>query len=161
MNASFNGIEAEGKGTLSRIARESGHPYTSLYVCVQSKRRRRQRHSGRATIAVHNEIDETENQKPNGPLAGYNSATATLCGKQTRSLTHARTHSLALTQTPGRDGMEKESETLCGSVSRGKRKVHLTMTMAEEELRKPPDHAHSPSPSSVKNTCSLASETES
>lgn len=31
------------------------------------------------TIAVHNEIDKTENQKPNGPLASYNSATATLC----------------------------------------------------------------------------------
>ncbi|KAH8337006.1 hypothetical protein KR059_010623 [Drosophila kikkawai] len=52
------------------------------------------------TIAVHNEIDKTENQKPNGPLAGYNSATVTVCRSEHTDAAHSCTPtSTSLTHT--------------------------------------------------------------
>lgn len=41
--------------------------------------------SRHSDIAVHNEIDKTENQKPNRRVAGYNTATVTLCGGSSSS----------------------------------------------------------------------------
>lgn len=53
--------------------------YTHTYTYKHTS----SRHSD---IAVHNEIDKTENQKPNRRVAGYNTATVTLCGGSSSSV---------------------------------------------------------------------------
>lgn len=53
------------------------HTHTPTYCKDTNATLTSSRHSD---IAVHNEIDKTENQKPNRRVAGYNTATVTLCG---------------------------------------------------------------------------------
>jgi len=72
------------------------HTYTCTYPCKETLT------SSQRDISVHNEIDKTKNQKPNRRVAGYNTATVTLCGGvsgATYTLPHLTSPNTLLTHT--------------------------------------------------------------